>query len=77
MTSVKEWLGSINMARYAENFANAGYMDLDQIVCLEEEDLARIGIKLIGHRNKINKSIKAMNKHFESMESSPEIQTLI
>jgi ephrin-B len=65
------------MVRYAEIFANAGYMDLAHIKSLEEEDLARIGIKLIGHRNKINKSIKAMNKHFESLESRPEIQTLI
>jgi len=68
--TIEEWLGSINMGRYATHFANAGYMDLGHVKSLEEEDLSRIGVKLIGHRNKINKSIKAMNKHFESMESN-------
>ncbi|KAK3735399.1 hypothetical protein QZH41_013394, partial [Actinostola sp. cb2023] len=76
VNSVEEWLGSINMGRYTTQFANAGYMDLGHVKSLEEQDLSRIGVRLIGHRNKINKSIKAMNKHFESLdESDPEKQT--
>ncbi|KXJ06054.1 Ephrin type-A receptor 4, partial [Exaiptasia diaphana] len=76
--TIEDWLGSINMARYATHFANAGYMDLGHVKSLEEEDLSRIGVKLIGHRNKINKSIKAMNKHFESLESDDsEKQTFV
>ena len=66
------------MGRYTSQFANAGYMDLGHVKSLEEQDLSRIGVRLIGHRNKINKSIKAMNKHFESLdESDPEKQTFV
>ncbi|XP_048581123.1 ephrin type-B receptor 1-B isoform X2 [Nematostella vectensis] len=66
VVSIEEWLESINMGRYVNTFSNQGYMNLDQVRRLEEDDLSRLGIKLIGHRNKISKSIKAMNKHFEA-----------
>ena len=37
---------------------------LGKVVRLEETDLREMGVKLIGHRNKINKSIKAMKAQF-------------
>ena len=58
--SVDEWLQSINMDKYSELFHAANINSLDKVTGLGDEDLREMGIKLIGHRNKMNKSIKAM-----------------
>ena len=63
MTSVEEWLDNLKMGRYINLFEKAGFSDLEQVTTLSEEDLSKMGVKLIGHRNKINKSIKALKKH--------------
>jgi hypothetical protein len=63
VTSVEEWLDNINMAKYVNVFKNAGCSDLEHVKTLDEDDLSKMGVKLIGHRNKINKSIKAMKRH--------------
>ena len=55
------------MAQYAGNFKTAGFNDLTQVTCLRDSDLKDIGVNLIGHRNKIYKSIKSMRKHFDTM----------
>lgn len=51
------------MNQYKENFVKAGYVDLDKVKSLEEDDLKGMGVRLIGHRNKMNKSIKALKNH--------------
>ena len=55
------------MGQYAANFKTAGYNDLMQVTCLKDGDLKEIGVNLIGHRNKIYKSVKSMRKHFDIM----------
>ena len=55
-----DWLQYINMEQYSEAFHTAGIENLKKVALLEGKDLSEIGIKLIGHRNKMNKSIKAM-----------------
>lgn len=67
LSTINEWLGSIHMGQYAANFKTAGYKDLTQVTCLKDNDLKEIGVTLIGHRNKIYKSIKSMRKHFDNM----------
>ena len=58
--SVNDWLLYINMEQYSEAFHTAGIENLNKVALLEDKDLSEIGIKLIGHRNKMSKSIKAM-----------------
>lgn len=59
--SVDDWLKYINMEKYWETFQAKGIDTLSKVTQLNEEDLNEIGIKLVGHRNKMKKSIKAMN----------------
>lgn len=54
------------MGQYNTNFKTAGYNDLTQVTCLKDSDLKGIGVTLIGHRNKIYKSIRSMRKHFDN-----------
>ena len=60
LASVKEWLISINMEPYLELFQAANIDSLEMLEKLEEKDLREMGVKLIGHRNKMDKSIKCM-----------------
>ena len=62
--SVDEWLKFINMEKYSEIFHAANIPNLNKVVNLTDRDLREMGIKLIGHRNKMNKSIKAMQARF-------------
>lgn len=54
------------MEKYSETFKAANINTLNQVTKMEENDLKAIGIKLIGHRNKISKSIKAMKSQFHN-----------
>ena len=62
--SVDDWLKYLNMETYLETFKGANITSLNQVVKMEDRDLNALGIKLIGHRNKMNKSIKAMKSQF-------------
>lgn len=55
------------MGQYISNFKTAGYSDLTQVTRIKDNDLKDIGVMLIGHRNKIYKSIKSMRRHFDNM----------
>jgi len=61
--SVEEWLESIKMGRYSEVFRSAGVVSLDSILRLTVQDLAAIGVTLIGHQRKIISSITAIRRH--------------
>ena len=61
--SVDEWLQHINMDKYSEVFLAANVNSLDKVTGLGDKELREMGIKLIGHRNKMNKSIKAMREN--------------
>ena len=67
LNTISEWLGSIHMGHYIANFKTAGYNDLTQVTRIKDNDLKEIGVTLIGHRNKIYKSIKSMRRHFDIM----------
>lgn len=58
------------MEKYLETFQANGVNTLNKVAHLNEEDLNEIGIKLAGHRNKMKKSIKAMNsqRHNKGMD---------
>lgn len=67
LRTIQEWLISIHMGQYTANFKTAGYNDLTQVTHLKDGELKDIGVNLIGHRNKIYKSIKSMRKHFDNL----------
>lgn len=58
--SVDEWLHYIKMDKYSEVFHAANINSLDKVTGLGDIELREMGIKLIGHRNKMTKSIKAL-----------------
>ncbi|XP_049805706.1 ephrin type-B receptor 1-B isoform X2 [Schistocerca nitens] len=59
-TSVEEWLNSIKMARYLENFERAGITTMDAVVRVTVKELTALGITLVGHQKKIMNSVQAM-----------------
>ncbi|XP_050422840.1 ephrin type-B receptor 1-B isoform X9 [Adelges cooleyi] len=59
-SSVNEWLCSIKMARYLDNFEQAGIVNLKAVARLTVADLTALGITLVGHQKKIMNSIQAM-----------------
>ncbi|KAK3730312.1 hypothetical protein QZH41_015353, partial [Actinostola sp. cb2023] len=71
VTTTGEWLKSIKMPQYTDQFINAGYSNLKHIAEFEEPDLEYMGIKLIGHKNKIRKSIRDVRKKLHRESSVP------
>ncbi|XP_066959562.1 ephrin type-B receptor 1 isoform X4 [Macrobrachium rosenbergii] len=60
LTSVEDWLASLKMSRYVENFQRAGLADLEAVARLTQHDLNQLGITLVGHQKKILQSIHTM-----------------
>uniref|UniRef100_A0A4W3HH19 receptor protein-tyrosine kinase n=1 Tax=Callorhinchus milii TaxID=7868 RepID=A0A4W3HH19_CALMI len=58
--SVGEWLESLKMGRYTDNFNECGYTSLDIVAKLSLEDLRRIGVSLAGHQKKIMNNIQEL-----------------
>ncbi|KAM6434516.1 ephrin type-A receptor 8 isoform 2-T2 [Liasis olivaceus] len=58
--SVEEWLDSIRLGRYQENFALGGYSTLGMVMRMNIEDVQNLGISLSGHQRKILTSIQIM-----------------
>ncbi|KAK5638965.1 hypothetical protein RI129_013260 [Pyrocoelia pectoralis] len=59
-TSVEEWLNSIKMTRYLENFHAGGINTMDAVVNLTVKDLTELGITLVGHQKKIMNSVQSI-----------------
>ena len=62
--SVHEWLKFINMDKYSEVFKAANIKSLQKVIRLDDTKLKGMGITLIGHRNKMLKSIRSMKSQF-------------
>lgn len=80
--SVTEWLASIKMDRYAEQFVSSGLSIVDDVVHLTLKDLVNLGVTLVGHQKKIMNSIqslRAQRQHtldLNSSDLSPNDQNL-
>ena len=59
MTTIAEWLASINLGEYAQRFAENA-IDLSVVRDLTEQDLNDLGV-LLGHRRKMLRAIAALN----------------
>uniref|UniRef100_A0A8C2G328 Ephrin type-A receptor 7 n=1 Tax=Cyprinus carpio TaxID=7962 RepID=A0A8C2G328_CYPCA len=62
--SIGDWLDSIKMSQYKNNFIAAGYTTLDSISTMSIDDVRRIGVSLIGHQRRIVSSIQALRLQF-------------
>ncbi|KAG7264680.1 hypothetical protein CRUP_035339 [Coryphaenoides rupestris] len=58
--SIGDWLDSIQMSQYKNNFLVAGYTTLDSISTMCIDDVRRIGVCLIGHQRRIVSSIQSL-----------------
>ena len=56
-----EWLASIKMSRYSDNFRAAGVLDMDAVAKMSLQQLeAELGVTLVGHQKKMMNSIQAL-----------------
>ncbi|ESO91240.1 hypothetical protein LOTGIDRAFT_105499 [Lottia gigantea] len=69
-TSVEEWLISIKMERYIDNFIHANYFTMDQISRITVKDLINLGINLVGHQKKIMNSIQTLRAQIAGTQMS-------
>lgn len=58
--SLDEWLQSIKMSRYRENFERAGIANLNAVARLTPQDLTLIGVTTMQHQKRIMQSIMAL-----------------
>ncbi|KAL1115801.1 hypothetical protein AAG570_006091 [Ranatra chinensis] len=58
--SVSDWLGSIKMVRYLENFESGGVSSMESVLALNVQELTQLGITLVGHQKKIMNSVQTM-----------------
>eukprot|EP00062_Callorhinchus_milii_P001822 gi/632937389/ref/XP_007899447.1/ PREDICTED: ephrin type-A receptor 6 [Callorhinchus milii] len=61
--SVNDWLDSIKMEQYKNNFMAAGFISLDAVTRMTIDDVRRIGVTLIGHQRRIVSSIQTLRLH--------------
>ena len=58
--SVDQWLASIKMSRYTDNFRVTGIESMEDVAKMNLQQLVDIGVTLVGHQKKIMGSIHAM-----------------
>ncbi|XP_075869406.1 ephrin type-A receptor 8 isoform X3 [Nelusetta ayraudi] len=58
--SVNEWLDTIKMSRYKDHFAAGGYHSLGHVIGMNQGDIQRLGVTLMGHQKKIMTSVQVM-----------------
>uniref|UniRef100_A0A8C5EZY9 Ephrin type-A receptor 6 n=1 Tax=Gouania willdenowi TaxID=441366 RepID=A0A8C5EZY9_GOUWI len=68
--SIGDWLDSIKMSQYKNNFLAGGYTTLDSISTMSIEDIRRIGVCLIGHQRRIISSIQSLRLQLHHIQQS-------
>uniref|UniRef100_A0A8C5G3Z3 Ephrin type-A receptor 4a-like n=1 Tax=Gouania willdenowi TaxID=441366 RepID=A0A8C5G3Z3_GOUWI len=57
-SSVDQWLDTIKMGRYKERFAAGGFHTLGHVISINQGDMQRLGVTLMGHQKKIMTSVQ-------------------
>ncbi|XP_066546530.1 ephrin type-A receptor 2 isoform X2 [Amia ocellicauda] len=65
--SVAEWLESIKMSQYSDNFLCAGITSMDHVLQMKNEDIRKIGVRLPGHLKRIAYSILGLKDQTSTM----------
>uniref|UniRef100_A0A1A7YBT9 receptor protein-tyrosine kinase n=1 Tax=Iconisemion striatum TaxID=60296 RepID=A0A1A7YBT9_9TELE len=60
VSTVDDWLETIKMGQYKENFSSAGYVSLDSILYISISELTKMGVTLAGHQKKILSSVQSL-----------------
>jgi hypothetical protein len=70
MPKISEWLEKLGMPEYAQHFAEN---DIDFLILgdLTDQDLEKIGIKSLGHRRKILRSIAELGDSGKAIQRAP------
>ncbi|TNN79644.1 Ephrin type-A receptor 5 [Liparis tanakae] len=58
--SVNDWLDTIKMSRYKDHFAAGGYQTLGHVISMNQGDIQRLGVTLMGHQKKIMTNVQLM-----------------
>ncbi|XP_022243643.1 ephrin type-A receptor 4-like isoform X1 [Limulus polyphemus] len=58
--SIPEWLDSLKMTRYLENFDHAGITTMEAVARLTHKDLTTLGVTLAGHQKKLLNSVQML-----------------
>uniref|UniRef100_A0AAQ4RRC1 receptor protein-tyrosine kinase n=1 Tax=Gasterosteus aculeatus aculeatus TaxID=481459 RepID=A0AAQ4RRC1_GASAC len=66
--TVEDWLQAIGMERYSDNFTGAGYTTPEAVVHMTQEDMARIGITMAAHQNKILTGVQGMLSQMQQIQ---------
>lgn len=69
-TSIEDWLISIKMERYINNFLHAGYCNMEQISRMTVKELINLGITLVGHQKKIMNSVQTLRAQLGGVQMS-------
>ena len=64
--SLAEWLSSLKLLRYLENFEQAGITSMETVIRLNVTELASIGITLVSHQKKIMNSIQMIRNQLSA-----------
>jgi len=59
--SAADWLASIKMDRYTDQFTGAGILTVDDAAQLTLKDIIELGVTLVGHQKKIMNSVQALH----------------
>lgn len=68
-TTVDDWLSSIKMNRYRENFERHGMITVAAVLNLSLHQLNDMGVNLIGHQKKIMCSIQTLRSQASAMDT--------
>jgi len=67
--SVADWLASIKMDHYTEQFTSAGILTVDDAAQLTLKGIVELGVTLVGHQKKIINSVQALHvEHQQSLQ---------
>ncbi|XP_056292788.1 ephrin type-A receptor 8 [Pseudoliparis swirei] len=58
--SVNDWLDTIKMSRYKDHFKAGGYQTLGHVISMNQGDIQRLGVTLMGHQKKIMTNVQLM-----------------
>lgn len=59
-TNIEDWLLSIKMERYIDNFLHAGFTTMEHVSRISIKDLVNLGITLVGHQKKIMNGVQTL-----------------
>ncbi|XP_035390082.1 ephrin type-A receptor 4 [Electrophorus electricus] len=66
--TVEEWLKTIGLEKYRENFITGGYSNLESIIYMNQEDLAKIRISSSTHQKKILSGLQEIRSGIQQMQ---------